>query len=91
MFDDKENLIGLLFLLVCGVVAGVVVWQIVTGERLRYDGPTWLIWVLSALFFGAIIYGLYQSFAGRRQSGGGPQWPNPASGRRSWWDRLRGR
>lgn len=89
MFDDKENLVGALFVLLCGAVGGVLVWEIVTGNRFHYTGPTWLTWVLGILLFGGIVYGLVLN-AGRR-SGGGPQWPDPNAGRKSWWDRLRGR
>jgi hypothetical protein len=85
MFNDRGNLIGLIFLLLCAVVGGVLVWSIVTGKRLEYNGPAWLTWVLGALFIGGIVYGMVQGGMGRVRSGGGPQWPNPASGRRPWW------
>ncbi len=91
MFDDKENLVGVVFLGICAVVVGVVVWEIVTGNRLSYGGPQWLMWVLGAVFFGAIIYGMVQSFGQRRQGGGREQWPNPSAGRKPWWRRIFGR
>ena len=91
MFDDKENLVGVVFLGICAVVVGVFVWEIVTGNRLSYGGPRWLTWVLGGVFFGAIIYGMVQSFSQRRQGGGAEQWPNPAAGRKPWWRRIFGR
>lgn len=90
MFDDRENLIGLLLLAVCSVVGGVLVWQIVTGERLRYNGPGWLVWVLLIIFVGGSIFGLVRG-GGLRRLGGGSQWPDPQTGQRSnrpWWRRL---
>lgn len=85
MFDDRENLIGLLLLGLCAAVGGVLVWSIVTGNELEYTGPGWLVWVLGILFVGGIVYGMAQGVTGRRRSGGVPQWPDPASGRRPWW------
>jgi hypothetical protein len=91
MFDDKSDLIGVLLLGLCAVVGGALVWEIVTGNELEYGGPGWLVPILGILFFGGVVYGLFQGFAGRRKSGGSPQWPAPDSGRKSRWDRLRGR
>lgn len=92
MFNEKGDLIGLLLLIGCLGSAGVLIWQIETGNRLRYTGPQWLIWILAALFLGTTLYGLFS--AARRWRDGdntGPQWPSPESGRKSLWDRLRGR
>jgi hypothetical protein len=88
MFDDKDNLVGLVFVAVCAVVAGVVVWEIATGNRITYHGPRWFLWVLGGIFAAGILYGVIQSFSGRRQGGGMTQWPNPAAGRRPWWKRI---
>ncbi len=86
----RDNPIGVLILAVCGIVGAVLIWQIVTGERLTYDGPRWLIWVLAALMLGGSLYAI---FAGRIR-GEDQQWPNPNAGRkplwRSVWDRIRG-
>jgi len=90
MFDDRENLIGLLLLGLCAVVAGVLVWEIVTGERLSYNGPGWLVWVLLILFVGGSFYGLARG-GGLGRAGRGRQWPDPRTGQRSWWRRLFGR
>ena len=80
MFDDGDSAIGLLLLGLCAVVAGVLIWQITTGNRLRYSGPGWLVWVLLILFIGASLYGLAR--------GMGRRWPDPLTGRLPWWRRL---
>ena len=90
---DRDNAVGFLLLAVCGVVATVLVFSIATGTRLRYTGPGWFAWVLFALFFGAIVFGM----VGNRRGMGGDrtnrqpgdrQWPDPMAGRRRrrWWD-----
>jgi hypothetical protein len=88
MFHDGDNLIGLLLLGICIVVGGVLVWQIATGEELRYTGPGWLVWVLAIAFIGGSLYGLARG--GRGRFGGGRRWPDPRTGQRSWWRRLFG-
>jgi drug/metabolite transporter (DMT)-like permease len=88
MFNDRENFIGALLLIVCVIVGGVLIWQIATGERLRYTGPVWLAWLLFAVFLGGVLYGLYANLV---RSRGTNQWPDPNTGRRTIWDRLRGR
>lgn len=85
MFDDRENIIGALLLLLCAVAGGVMLYAILTGNELEYTGPGWLVWVLGALFIAGVLFGLIQNLAGRRRSGGAPQWPDPGSGRRPWW------
>jgi hypothetical protein len=85
MFDDRENIIGVLLLALCAVAGGIIVWAIVTDTKLEYNGPGWLVWVLAALFIGATFYGLFQGMFRQRRSGGSPQWPDPRSGRRPWW------
>ena len=92
---NRDNLIGGLFLVLMGVLAAILVRAIITGERPDISfGPTVNI-VLAVLFFGGIAYGVWQSgFFSRFRgdgSGGGRQWPDPQTGRKSWWDRLRGR
>jgi len=87
----RDNPIGVLILAICGVVAAVIVWQIATGERLTYNGPNWLIWVLGAVMIGGSLYAV---FSGRIR-GEDQQWPNPGAGRkplwRSIWDKIRGK
>jgi hypothetical protein len=85
MFNDRENIIGVILLGLCVVIGAVMVWAIATDAELEYTGPAWLAWLIAALFTGAVLYGLFQSFAGRRRSGGAPQWPAPGGGRRPWW------
>jgi hypothetical protein len=85
VFDDRENIIGALLLALCAAAGGIMLYSIVTGNELEYTGPRWLVWVLGALFIGGILFGLGQNLAGRRRSGGTPQWPAPESGRRPWW------
>lgn len=84
-----DNLIGVLLVGLCLVVAGIMIWSMATDRQLTYNGPSWLPWILAAIILGGSIWGLLQ---GRRgNAGGGTNWPNPSSGRRSWLDRLRGR
>jgi hypothetical protein len=89
MFDDGENVIGLLLLGVCAVVGGVLIWQIVTGERLGYTGPDWLVWILLIVFVGGSLYGLVRG-GGFGRLRRGRQWPDPQTGHRPWWRRLFG-
>lgn len=85
MFDDRENIIGALLLTLCAAAGGIMIYSIVTGNELEYNGPRWLVWVLGIVFFGAVFGGLFMNLASRRRSGGTPQWPDPGSGRRPWW------
>ena len=84
---DRDNLIGLIFLALCAVVAGVLLFSIGTGTRIRYNGPGWLTAVVAVLFIGGMIYGLVSANRGR--------WPDPMTGRgRRWrwpWRRDRDR
>ncbi|CAN5686002.1 hypothetical protein BH23CHL4_BH23CHL4_28740 [soil metagenome] len=88
----RDNPIGVLILALCGVVGIVLIWQIATGERLSYDGPNWLIWILGIVLVGGSLYAI---FGDRIRGESGNQWPSPTSGRKSlWrsiWDRIRGR
>ena len=84
-----ENLIGVLLVGLCLVAGGIMIWAMATGRELTYNGPGWLPWILLAIILGGSIWGLAQRFRGG--SGGGNQWPNPNSGRRSLLDRLRGK
>lgn len=88
MFDDGDNLIGLLLLGVCAVVAGVLVWEIASGQQLRYTGPDWLVWLLAIIFIGGSLFGLARGGFGRLR--GGRRWPDPHTGQRPWWRRLFG-
>lgn len=97
-------MIGGLFLVMMGVLAAILIRAIITGERPDISlSPTVSI-ILVVLFFGGIIYGVWQSgffsrlfsriFGDRNHHGpgsGGRQWPDPRTGQKSWWDRIRGR
>lgn len=90
---DRENVIGTLLLLLCGVVASILVFSIVTGQEIEFDLPPLVTNVVGIAFIGLLILGFVRSGFFRRFRGGqgGQQWPNPGTGQRSLWDRLRGR
>jgi hypothetical protein len=90
MFKDRDNLIGVLFLVLMGVLAVILLRAIVAGERITLDVPPWASALLGIAFFVLIFVGLRRSGLFGR-GGGGRHWPDPQTGRRSWWDRLRGR
>lgn len=88
---NRENAVGFLLVGVCAVVAGVLLYAIASGERLRLDVPGWVGVVLAVAFFGLIIFGIVSSggfgrlFRRGDRGGGGPQWPYPPTGRRWRW------
>ena len=90
---DRENIIGTLLLLLCGVVASILVYSIITGEQIDFDLPPVVTNGLGIAFMGLLVVGFLRSGIFRRLRGGqgGQQWPNPGTGQRSVWDRLRGR
>jgi len=90
---NRENAIGFLLLGFCAVVAGIMAYYIVVGERPSVDLPPVLSFAIGALFFGLLIYGFIRSpfFQRLRGGQGGRQWPDPGTGQRSLWDRLRGK
>ncbi len=90
---NRDNAIGFLLLGFCTVVAGFMVYYIVTGERPTDDLPPALGIAVGALFFGLLIYGFIRSplFQRLRGGQGGQQWPDPGTGQKSLWDRLRGK
>lgn len=90
---NRENAIGLLLLGVCGGVAGIMVYYIIVGERPVVDLPPVLSFAIGALFFGLLIYGFIRSplFQRLRGGQGGRQWPDPGTGQKSLWDRVRGK
>ena len=90
---NRDNAIGFLLLGFCAVVAGIMVYYIVIGEQPSVSLPPALGFVVGALFIGLLIYGftrgsLFQRLRGKQ---GGRQWPDPGTGTKSLWDRLRGR
>jgi hypothetical protein len=89
MFDNRDNLIGVLFLVLMGVLAAILIRAIVAGERVTMDLPPGAGIVLGIGFFVLIFIGLRRG--GMLGGRGGRRWPDPRTGGRSWWDRLRGR
>lgn len=93
---NRDNLVGFLLLGLCAAFAAVMVYFIAIGERPHLDLGTPATIGLAVVFFGLLVYGAIRGGVFRRLRGeqGGPQWPDPATGRRgkrSVWDRLRGR
>jgi hypothetical protein len=62
---SREYAIGMILLALCAIVAGALVYEIVTGNRFRFTGPPWLGPVLTVLFIGGAIYG-FITRTGRR-------------------------
>jgi hypothetical protein len=62
---ERENLIGVALLLLCGVVAVALMYSIVTGTRFHFTGPGWVGTALFLFFIGASIY-LFVRQPGRR-------------------------
>jgi hypothetical protein len=88
---NRENAFGFVFLALCVVVGGVMVYAIVTGNDVRPHVPPIVGWPLTILFIGLILFGMSRNMRSRGQAGGGRAWPDPQAGSRSLWDRLRGR
>lgn len=90
---NRENAIGILLLGLCLVSAAVMAYYIGVGEYPSFNIPGPVKIVLSVLFIGLIIVGILRSPLLSRMRGGqgGPQWPNPGTGQKSLWDRLRGK
>ncbi len=90
---NRDNAVGFVLLGVCAVVAAIMLYYINIGERpqLNIGGPARL--ALTVIFFGLLIFGVIKggAFGRFRRGQSGPQWPNPQTGRKSLWDRLRGR
>lgn len=62
---ERDNLIGMVLLGLCAVVAVVLVYSIATGTRFQFTGPGWVGTTLFILFIGASIY-LFVTQPGRR-------------------------
>ena len=69
MVFNRENVIGLVLLLLCGVVALALLFSIATGTRFRFEGPSWVGPALVILFIAGAICG-FLIRPGRRWS-----WP----------------
>ena len=90
---NRENAIGIIFVGICAAVAAVMLYYIGIGERPRLNLGTAGTLAVGALFFGLLIFGAIRGgiFGRIRRGQRGPQWPDPNTGRKSWWDRLRGK
>lgn len=90
---NRENAIGFLLLGFCAVVAGIMGYYIIVGGRPTVDLPPALSFLIGALFFGLLLFGFIRSpfFQRLRGGQGGRQWPDPGTGQKSLWDRLRGK
>jgi hypothetical protein len=82
---QRENAIGILLLGLCTFMGGVLVYSIVTGTRFEYTGPSWLMVIISILFTGAVLYGLFAGTRGRWRRPG--RWPHPMTGQKGWRNR----
>lgn len=89
MFSDRDNIIGVAFLILMGVLAAILIRAIVTGERVTMDLPPGAGIALGVVFFVLIFVGLKRG--GMFGGGRGRRWPDPRTGGKSLWDRLRGR
>jgi hypothetical protein len=65
MMFERENIIGIILLVLCGLVGLALLFSIGTGNRFRFDGPPWLSTALAVLFIGATIY-MFVRTPGRR-------------------------
>lgn len=90
---NRDNAPGFVFVGVCTVFALVALYYIGIGERPRLNFGAFGNVAIAILFFGLMIFGVVRSGVFSRMRGGqrGPQWPDPGTGRKSLWDRLRGR
>jgi len=78
----RDSLIGILLLVLCIAVCGLLLYGIATGTTWVYTGPAWLGWALGILFVGAALWGWSRSR---------DRWPSPTAGRRGWrWPWQRG-
>jgi hypothetical protein len=62
---DRDNAVGVILLVLCGIVAVVLLYSIATGARFRFDGPSWLGTALAILFIGGTIFAFVRQ-PGRR-------------------------
>jgi len=94
---SRENAFGLILLGLCAVAAGVMLYYIATGSRPSLDvGPVGnaigLVIFLGLLLFGIMRTPWVRRLMGRdNDDGSGQQWPDPQTGQKSLWDRMRGK
>ena len=89
MFSDRDNIIGVAFLILMGVLAAILIRAIVAGERVTMDLPPGAGIALGVVFFVLIFVGMRRG--GMLGGGRGRSWPDPRTGAKSLWDRIRGR
>jgi hypothetical protein len=87
---NRENAVGIILLGACAVVAGIMIYAIVTGQRITFSAPAYVTVPLTIVFIGLVLFGLFRNMRGTG-AGRGRAWPNPQTGTRSLWDRIRGR
>jgi hypothetical protein len=93
---NRENAVGIILLGLCAVTAGILLYYIGTGTRPNLDfGPVGsaigLVLFVGLLLFGILRTPFVRRLMGRDDTPSGQQWPNPGTGQKSLWDRLRGR
>lgn len=85
----RENAIGLLLLLFCGVAAAIMIRAIITGEIPQVSFPPYIAWPIGIAFVGLLLFGIFQNVRSKRSGGDGPAWPDPRSGQKTLGDRMR--
>ena len=76
---SKENWPGIVLLVLCVAVCGVMLYGLVAHVTWRYTGPEWLTWVLGALFLGGLVWG-WTHAPGRWVGGPRPPWRRDGNG-----------
>ena len=79
MFEGRQNLIGIVLLIACGLSAGTMLGYIDAGEVARFDGPGWLGVLIAVFGIGVMIL----LFVRQRGIGLG----NDVRSKRRWWRR----
>ena len=93
---NRDNAVGIILLGLCAVSAGIMLYYIGSGTRPNLDfGPAGAA-IGFVLFVGLLLFGIMRTpfvrrLMGRNETPPGQQWPNPGTGQKSLWDRLRGR
>jgi hypothetical protein len=81
VFEDKNNLIGLALLVLCGLSAGTMLGYIKAGEIARYTGPPWLGVVIVVAGIAVTAYMTAQHFRGQQLG------DDTRERKRRWWRR----
>ena len=80
MFEGRDNLIGIVLLIACGISAGTMLGYIDAREVARFDGPDWQRYLIIG---GGLALILATILVGR----GGQPGNDVRSKRRRWWRR----